>query len=631
MEQQTSFGAEAIRWDLSDLFKGIDDPAIGQVLSDVAAKATQFEATYKGRLAHLTTPELTEAYRALEALLTPLYKVSQYVGLVFATDTANEAVKALVAKVDEQESHISNSVLFFNLETAAFSPEQVAQHCADPGFLPYGYSLQMSVKTAQYNLSEKEEKMANLKDLTGSGAFKKLYEELTSSFQFEFEVDGKVQKMNGSQLRALRQHENPEVRRKAMALFFSRYDENQLILTHIFNNILKSYSIEKNLRGYSSAIAMRNTGHDLDDTTVQTLHEVTTASYPLVQRYYRLKKELLGLDEMTLADIYAPMPQASKKFSYEEAKTIVLDGFKAFDSEIYEMAKLMFDQNRIDAPVTPTKRGGAFCSSSTPDVKPYVLLNFLGRSRDVSTMAHELGHAIHDMLCEKQSLFNYHPILPLAETASVFAEMIITDKLLKEETDPLVKQAILTDKLEDIFATSHRQNMFSKFEMAAHNAIEGDWQSPEKWCEHYKAQLKDMFGDAVAQPAEYQWEWSSIPHIFEWPFYVYAYNFGNLLVMALYQQYLEEGEAFIPKYKALLAMGSSASPVQITAIVGADITQAAFWQKSLNYIEGLIDQLERLVKGEPDPVVEETAVSQDAAAVAVAQDAHPLPGQMMLF
>jgi len=339
-----------------------------------------------------------------------------------------------------------------------------------------------------------------------------------------------------------------------------------------------------------------NIHNDLDDEAVEVLHEVTTESYFLVQRYYKIKSKLLGLEHQTLADIYAPLPQSTRQYQFHEAKETVLQGFSQFDEEFYQMAKLMFDENRIDAPVNPTKRGGAFCSSSTPDLHPYVLLNYLGRQRDISTIAHELGHAIHDQFCSKQTLFNYHPILPLAETASVFSEMLITDLLLKNETDKLSRQAILTDKLEDIFATSHRQNMFSHFEMTSHNAISSQLLSSEELCHMYMNELQKMFGDSVEYTDEFRWEWASIPHIYSVPFYVYAYNFGNLLVIALYQQYLDEGKAFIPKYKQFLSKGRSISPVEITGMIGVDIKKPDFWRQSLTYIEGLIDELDSLIE-----------------------------------
>jgi oligoendopeptidase F len=218
------------------------------------------------------------------------------------------------------------------------------------------------------------------------------------------------------------------------------------------------------------------------------------------------------------------------------------------------------------------------------------MLNYLGKERDVSTMAHELGHAIHAILSEKQTLFNYHSILPLAETASVFSEMIITDMVLKAETDPMAKQVILTSKLEDIMATSHRQNMFSNFEQLSHEAVAKGLVTTDQFCQLYVKGLDQMFGNSVVK-----WEWSTIPHIFESPFYVYAYNFGNLLVMALYQKYLEEGRRFVPKLKEMLAAGSSMAPIEICKIVGADITSESFWNKSFLYIESLVDQLESLV------------------------------------
>lgn len=585
--------ADSIRWDLSELFSGIEDSQIKKTLEQGKQEAEAFVARYKGKLTSLSDQELAQAYRTLEDIWTPLYKVSQYVHLMYATDTADDTIKSTVAFVDEAESEIGNLMVFFSLELGEVS-ETIFKTWQTPALANYAYSLLRTKETARYNLSEKEEQLVNIKDLTGSRAFRKLYSELTSSFQFEFEIDGQLKKMNGSELRALRQHPDKDIRRKAMALFFSRYEETQLTLTHCFNNIVKNEALENQLRGYTTPISPRNIGNDLSEEVVAVLHQITSESYVLVQRYYKLKAKLLNLPDMTLADIYAPMPKSSKKYSWEETKTLVLNSFKAFDEEIYAMAKAMFDENRIDAPVTPTKRGGAFCSSSTPDLKPYVLLNFLGRQRDVSTLAHELGHAIHDMLCSKQTLTNYHPILPLAETASVFAEMLLTDQFLKQETDLLAKQALLTDKLEDIFATSHRQNMFSRFEMASHAKIGENLMSSQELCDLYESELKAMFGDAVIYTPEYRWEWTSIPHIYESPFYVYAYNFGNLLVMALYQQYLEEGKSFIPKYKEFLSLGSAASPIDITQTVKADIQSPEFWRKSLRYIERLVEELEQI-------------------------------------
>jgi len=592
MTPQTNTGAETIRWNLSDLFNGLTDPKIETTLDAAEKKVEAFVQNYRGKLADLSAAELLQAFKDEELLISPLYQLSQFAHLNTAADTADETAKALEARVDEALSKISNQMVFFNLELAAMSDADFAKFDGAPELEDYKYPVYQTRKNAKYNLSEKEEQILILKSLTSSRANQKLYDELTSSFQFEFELDGEMQPMNGSQLRSLRMHPDKDVRRRAMQVFFERYADNKLVITHLYNTIVKDFGLEQNLRGYKTPISIMNTHNDLEEEAVQALIDVTTESYRLVQRYYKIKANLLGLDDMTLADIYAPLPQSPKGYNFDDAKALVLDAFGSFDAEFQSFAKAIFDENRVDAPVTPTKRGGAFCSSSTPDLKPYVLLNFTGKLRDVSTMAHELGHAIHAMLGRNLNLSTFHAILPLAETASVFSEMVLTDYFLKRETDTAVKQALLTNKLEDIFATSHRQNMFSRFEMAAHDRINGGLQSSSDLCELYRSELKNMFGDAVNLTDEYSWEWSSIPHIFQVPFYVYAYNFGNLLVLALYQQYLEEGDAFIPKYKKFLSMGSSAKPTEIAALVGADISNPEFWRKSLKYIEHLIDELE---------------------------------------
>ena len=582
-------------WDLQDLFLGVDDPNIELTLENVLIQARQFESSHKGRCLDYSPAELCHVLQEYELLKQDLYKVSQFASLSLSIDTQDSVVKALVARVGDVSSEVSNLVVFLNLELSQLSDDQCRDLLQAPELKNYVYYIKRQKDNAVYKLSENEEKMVTLKDLTGFSGYKKMYQELTASFTFEFELDGNVQTLNGTQLRNLRLHKDATVRRNAMKLFYSRYQENTIVLTHIFNNIYKDFNVERQYRGYKSAINVRNISNDLSDKAIKSLHEVTTESNYLVQRYYRLKSKIINLPDLSLTDIYAPMPTTQKEFDYNEAKDIVLRGFSAFDQEFYQFSKLMFDENRIHAPVLPKKQGGAYCSGYTPDVKPFVMLNFLGKPRDVSTMAHELGHAIHDMYASKQSLINYHPILPLAETASVFSEMLITDLLLNEVSDQQTKQSLLTEKIEDIFATSHRQNMFSCFEMAAHARVMESLPSVETYCELYHTQLKTMFGEAVHIPEEYRWEWSTIPHFINYPFYVYAYNFGNLLVMALYQQYKEEGHSFIPKLKQVLSAGSSMDPIAITSLVGVDIESKAFWKKSIVYIETLIDELESIL------------------------------------
>lgn len=596
---ETLNGAENIRWDLTELYSGIDDPAIDETLENARQHASSFVKDYKGKVADLDPDQLAKAYDRLEELISPLYKLSQYVHLRFAIETLDDSIKALVARVEEAQSHISNQIVFFSLELGKLPPEKFELFKQTDVLSSYHYKLDKLQRNARYNLSEKEEQLINLKDLNGINAHQKLYNELTSSFQFEFEIDGKIQTLNGDQLRALRQHSDPDVRQRAMKLFFDRYAEHHLVFTHLYNSIVKDHGMEMSIRGYDSPISSMNSHNDLTDAAIQSLNDVTTESYSLVHRYYRLKQKLLGLDSMTLADIYAPLPEASRSYSFSEAQHLVLTAFGNFDKEFQDHTKRILEKQHLDAPAEAGKRGGAFCSSSTPDLDPYVMLNFTGKIRDVATMAHELGHALHAVYSSRQPLMNYHSILPLAETASIFSEMVLTDHFLKQESDPAVKISLLTNKLEDIFASSHRQNMFSRFELATHSRIAKNLQSSHDLCELYASELKLMFGDSVVITPEYHWEWSSIPHIYNVPFYVYAYNFGNLLVLGLYQKYLEDGKAFIPRYKEFLSLGSSASPADVTATVDADIQSDDFWRKSLTYINGLIDTLEGLVEN-PD-------------------------------
>ncbi len=595
MKSQKLTGAENIHWDLTTHYSGLNDPAIQTVMDTCVKDAGAFKSRYQGKLNSLTSAGMEKAYRELIDILERIYKLSQFAGLSFVTDTTNEQAKALESKVDEINSTVSNLTLFFTLELGAMPDDEFSKFEDQPELKEFRYPLDRTRETAKYNLSEKEEQLNNLKNLTGKSALVKIYNELTTSFKFEFEVDGETRERTGDELRSLRQHPDKNIRRQAMKLLLDRYEDNKIVISSVYNNILKDFNIGRELRGYPTPISVMNIGNDLDEEAVQTLIDVTTDSNRLVQRYYRLKARVLELDDMTLADIYAPLPAASRSYTWEEASEQVLTAFGEFDDEFHQLAKSMFDNNRIDAPAQPGKQGGAFCSYSVPSVQPFVFLNFTGKLRDVATLAHELGHAIHGMLAKDQNLFTFHSILPLAETASVFSEMVLTDMLLKQDPDVSVKRSLLTTKLEDIFSTSNRQNMFCRFEKVIHDRISRQLMSANELCDAYETELQRMFGDSVIQPTEFRWEWSTIPHLIHVPFYVYAYNFANLVVLALYQQYLEEGAAFIPKFKTCLAAGSSMRPTDIIGVTGQDITDPEFWNKSIQYVEGLIDQLEELV------------------------------------
>lgn len=587
-------GCEHVRWRLDDLFPDLDHPAVEQLLAWAKTEADRFKCAYAGKVAQLGDEALASALREYETLLTAVYKLGQYSSLRYALDTADDRIKAFEQKIREANMRLENELVGFDLELGKITPERLGALLRAEVLAPYAYFLRRKTAVARFHLSEPEETLVNLKNLTGASAFRNLYEEFTTAFRFDFKLDGKRRALTGEELRALRQHPRSWVRREAMRRFLGRYRDEQQVLIAVFNAVLKDFNLERQRRGFPTPISVMNVQNDLSDALVDTLHTVTTASYPLVQRYYRLKARLLKLPDLTLADIYAPLPEAEKTYTWEQARALVLEAFRSFDEEFHQLASAMFREKRVDAPALPNKRGGAFCSSSVPGLKPYVLLNFLGRPRDVSTLAHELGHAIHSLLSRYQPLLNFHAILPMAETASVFGEMLLADHLMAREQDPLVRLSLLTSRLEETFATSHRQNMFSRFERAAHAAIGEGRLSGEDWCALFRRELELMFGQAVKIPEEFAWEWAAIPHLIEMPFYVYAYNFANLLVLGLYGQYREQGAAFVPGFKKLLAAGSSDSPIKLAALAGANLEDPNFWQKGLQLISQWIDEVEQL-------------------------------------
>ncbi len=581
----------AIHWDLSELHHSTDIASAMPIFDSIEQRAKAFSKKYKGGVHKLSSDQIHDALIQYDEIRAQLYQLSQFAHLNYAVNIEDVEISKFVSFSDEISSKVSNLLLFFFLEIGAVSQSVCDHWCSDKKNSMFQYTLQQAVKKNRYRLSEKEEQLINLKDLTGVNALRKMYGEHTSRYEFKVMVDGKERRLNGTECRALRYHPDPVTRRNAMKVFFERYKNDRHLMGHFFNSIIKDHNIERTHRGFSDPISSMNIHNDLPDSLVSMLHQLTTLSNDLVQRYYQLKKQILNLDEITLADIYAPMEANVAPISWDEATSIVLDSFKAFDDDFYHHAKDMFDSNRIDVFPSKIKRGGAFCSSSHPNIRPFVMMNYLGKQRDVATLAHELGHAIHAYFSSEQPLMNYHAILPVCETASVFCEMLVVDALKKKAKSNHEKLILLATKLEDIFATSHRQNMFSRFEQAIHSHISNERLSEDELCKMYANELSVVFGDAVDIPQEYHWEWATIPHMLDVPFYVYSYNFGNLLVLGLYQMFLDEGVSFVPKLKRILSSGSEKSPVELLANEGIDILSESFWKKSITFIESVLDEL----------------------------------------
>jgi oligoendopeptidase F len=445
-------------------------------------------------------------------------------------------------------------------------------------------------RLSPYTLDEKSEQIINIKDVNGIGAVMTLYSMLTSRMEFTLEVDGEVKRLTRDALTGYAFSTRPELRAAAYNELYRVVEGEATILGQIYVNLVRDWNEEATLRGYSSAIAVRNTDNDIPDRAVDVLLEVARANVDIFQRYFRLKAGWLGLDRLRRYDIYAPLTASERKIPYDEAVRSVLDTFAEFDPHFAGLAERVVAENHLDGEIRKGKRGGAFCSTVLPRLTPWVLVNYTGRVRDVATLAHELGHAVHSMLAERHSILTQHASLPLAETASVFAEMLMTDRLLREETDPLARRDLLASAADDVYATVLRQSYFVLFELEAHRAILAG-RSVEDLCEIHLANLAEQFGDSVEVNRQFRYEWLSIPHIFQTPFYCYAYSFGQLLVLALYRRYQEQGAAFKPGYLKLLSYGGSARPEAILAEVGIDMSDRSFWQGGFDLVRERIDEL----------------------------------------
>jgi oligoendopeptidase F len=580
------------RWDLSDLFPGLESEAYTRAGAAIEESLKAFEAV-RPRLNDELTPlalfEMLQPYEDLQR------QVSRYLGfayLCFAEDTQDPLAQTMRGRADQVAAEVGNRTLFFTLWWKGLAEARAQSLLSGAG--DYRQWLLNLRREAPYTLSEPEERIINLKDVTGRHALVGVYDTLTNRYTFQIEVDGETRHVTRGELEAYRTDPRPELRAASYRELLRVYTAEGNVLGQLYQSLVRDWANENvDLRRFASPVAVRNLGNDLPDEVVETLLDVCRQKAPVFQRFFRLKAEWLGVERLRRYDLYAPVGEVHRTFPLNEAVQEVLAAFEAFEPRVARQAQQVLDERHFDGEVRPGKRAGAFCATIEPGLTPWVLQSYQGQPRDVATLAHELGHAIHASLAAGHTALTQQATLPLAETASTFGEMLLIDRLLAQDPEPEVRQALLFRQMDDNYATVLRQAYFAVFEKEAHRRVVAGAQVDDL-SDLYLETLREQFGDAIELSQDFRAEWLAIPHIYHTPFYVYAYAFGQLLVLSLYQQFREEGRSFIPRYLEILAAGGSDSPMNTLGKAGIDVRQRTFWEKGFGVLERALDALAEL-------------------------------------
>ena len=579
-------------WTLGALLPAHEGPELDRIVEELEQQVAQFEAGRERLTPDIGGEEFLALMRLSEEIHVAVARLGGYAQLWFSEDTQSQAALGFLGRIEQLATEIQNRLLFFSLWWKALDEEPAQRLMAVSG--DYAYYLESLRRFKPYTLSEPEERVINLKDVNGPNALVRLYQMITNRFTFTLEVNGEKKQMTRDELASYVRDPSGEVREAAYKELFRVYSDQGAVLAQIYNHLVRDWASENVvLRGIASPVAVRNLGNDVPDPVVETLLDVCRTNMPVFHRYFHLKARWLGMERLRRYDIYAPVQAAERTYPFSDAVDMVVDSLERFAPALADHAHRVFADGHVDSEIRPGKRGGAFCAGVLPGVTPWVLVNYVGRMDDVFTVAHELGHAVHALMAGHHSAFTFHSALPLAETASVFSEMLLNDCLLGEEEDPAIRRDLLARILDSTYATVARQAYFVLFELEAHRrAVQGA--TADDLCELYMDNLREQFGDSVALSDDFRWEWIAIPHIYQSPFYCYAYSFGQLLVLALYRQYREEGSSFVPRYLKILSHGGSQSPASIIGEASFDMASPEFWQGGFEVLEGMLDELEGL-------------------------------------
>ena len=585
------------KWDLTDLVDDSSTKKVAELVANIKKDVKEFEDNRRILKPDLSISIFEGLVHKIENILEDLSTVNSFAHLKYAANTSSNEAAALVLQMEKLSSQVSNQILFFDLWFKKELDKDNVQRLIDSISTVYREYLRHKRLIAKYSLNESEEKIINTLEVTGLSALIKIYDRMTNNFEFTVVKKRGNKKIiktfkNKEKLLSLVRSPKSNEREYAYKALLKTYEKNSGVLGEIYQNLVTQWRDENiSIRGFKSSISVRNIYNNIDDATVETLLSVCKENAHLFHDYFLEKARLIGVKKLRRYDLYAPISNSNiLKFTFKNATKLVLDTFYKFDPRFGTYTERLFKENHIDSEIRNGKTGGAFCYTVSPQRTPYVLLNFDGMMRDVSTMAHEFGHAIHSIFASNKPILVSHAPLPLAETASVFGEMLLNEEIYKKLSGEK-KQIFLAEQIDDMYATIMRQAFFTIFEIEAHKHIVEQSVTIDNISNLYIDNLKAQFGNSIRISDDFKWEWLYIPHFYHTPFYCYAYSFGNLLVLSLYQQYREEGKSFISKYLKILSAGGSEKPETLLKDSGFDITEASFWQQGFDLIKMKIKKL----------------------------------------
>ena len=582
------------KWNLDELVKNPTRTVFDKKLAKIESTAKRFEKIKKSLNPKISSGKFLKLLHDVEYISEKSSVIGGYASLRYSENTQSDEATSLLTRITKFGSDIENRLLFFDLWWKKQVDEKNARRLIKSAgqFSEY---LKFKRLLAKYSLSEPEERIINTLDVTGASALVKLYDKITNAYVYVVTVDGKKRTMNREHLTTLVRSKKAKTREAAYKSLFSKFGENKGVTGEIYQNIVLNWRDEGiGMRGFSSPIMIRNISNNVDNETAKTLLDVCKKNSKIFQKYFLQKAKLLGMKKLRRYDLYAPRKSKikEKNYSYDRSVKLVLDSLSKFSPVLSEDASGVFKKKHVDSIIRPGKTVGAFCSTPTPTITPYVLINFTGKSRDVFTLAHEIGHAIHSISASDKSILVSDASLPLAETASTFSEMLLYDKL-SETVSKQEKKTMLSEKIDDFYATIGRQSFFTLFEIEAHKQIANST-TVDEISKTYLQNLNEQFGNSVKVSEDFGIEWSCIPHFHHAPFYCYAYAFGNLLALSLFQRYKKEGKSFAPTYIEILSAGGSKKPEKLLRESGMDITKPRFWQDGFDYIQNQVKELSKL-------------------------------------